>query len=139
MSDFYRFCDECHKKVSFIRGGTGAILCTTCSKGREDKCVDCLEGVGGAQIGSGFVRCSRCHTYYCEIRQGFRHQIDMKALRLQMLSLTNDLLVFRDKKNANALNPLIKSMLGTLRVLSETLYTDMGEEEKLNLVEEIGR
>ena len=119
MADsYYRFCDECKEKVPFIRGGIGRILCYKCSGGKEDTCTDCRERVGGVQQGEGFVRCSRCHSYYVEMHNGLPHEVEIRALRLNMLSVYQRLLTGRDVSNHDMYDTLIQSLLETLDMIS---------------------
>ena len=123
MTDgYYRFCDECKAKIHLIRGGAGRILCVKCSGGKEDNCTDCQEPTGGVQLGEGFVRCSRCHTYYVEARNYMPYEMDIQALRFNMLSLMQSLR--RDSSDFPALFPLHQAMLTTLGEIDILLPPD---------------
>ena len=127
MTDsFYRLCDECHVKIPLIRGGAGRVICINCSNGAEDNCIDCLKPAGGVQYGEGFVRCSRCHSYYCEMRCGLPHEVEIRALRLNMLSLYQTLLRGRSASGQDMYDPLIRSLLAMLDEL--TFLLDPNQE-----------
>ena len=119
MTDsYYRFCDECKEKVPFIRGGIGRILCYKCSGGKSDYCTDCRKPVGGVQQGEGFVRCSRCHEYYVEMHNGLPHEVEIRALRLNMLSLYQTLLRGRDVSRQDIYDRLLRALLVMLDELT---------------------
>ena len=122
MTDsYYRYCDECGVLVPFIRGGAGRILCYKCSGGKEDTCIDCREPVGGVQQGEGFVRCSRCHEYYVEMHNGLPHEVEIRALRLNMLSLYQTLLRGRDVSRQDIYDRLLRALLVMLDELTQLL------------------